>query len=53
MAASGERAQISSVVRPREVARAVTPLELFFDLVYVFTVSQLAHNLFEHVDARA
>ncbi len=42
----------SSVVRPREVARAVTPLELFFDLVYVFTVSQLAHNLLEHVDAR-
>jgi low temperature requirement protein LtrA len=39
-------------VRPREVARAVTPLELFFDLVYVFTVSQLAHNLLEHVDAR-
>jgi low temperature requirement protein LtrA len=39
-------------VRPREVARAVTPLELFFDLVYVFTVSQLAHNLFDHVDAR-
>jgi low temperature requirement protein LtrA len=30
----------------------VTPLELFFDLVYVFTVSQLARNLFEHVDAR-
>ena len=39
-------------MRPREVARAVTPLELFFDLVYVFTVSQLAHHLFEHVDAR-
>jgi low temperature requirement protein LtrA len=34
------------------VARAVTPLELFFDLVYVFTVSQLAHNLLEQVDAR-
>jgi low temperature requirement protein LtrA len=49
---SGEHAQVSSVVRPREEARAVTPLELFFDLVYVFTVSQLAHNLFEHVDAR-
>jgi low temperature requirement protein LtrA len=42
----------SSLVRPREVARAVTPLELFFDLVYVFTVSQLAQHLFEHVDAR-
>ncbi|HEX3608877.1 MAG TPA: low temperature requirement protein A [Solirubrobacterales bacterium] len=42
----------ASLVRPREVARSVTPLELFFDLVYVFTVSQLAHNLLEHVDAR-
>ncbi len=41
-----------SLVRPREVARAVTPLELFFDLVYVFTVSQLAHSLLEHVDGR-
>jgi low temperature requirement protein LtrA len=43
---------MSSLVRPREVARAVTPLELFFDLVYVFTVSQLAHHLLGHVDAR-
>jgi low temperature requirement protein LtrA len=42
----------SSIVRPREVARSVTPLELFFDLVYVFTISQLAHHLLEHVDAR-
>ena len=32
---------MASLIRPREVARAVTPLELFFDLVYVFTVSQL------------
>ncbi len=52
MNASGDRPRFPSLVRPREVARAVTPLELFFDLVYVFTVSQLAHNLFEHVDAR-
>jgi low temperature requirement protein LtrA len=42
----------ASLVRPREVARAVTPLELFFDLVYVFTISQLARHLFGHVDAR-
>ncbi len=51
---SSARAQphASPLVRPREVARAVTPLELFFDLVYVFTVSQLAHHLFEQVDAR-
>lgn len=49
---SRSRLQVSSVVRPREVARAVTPLELFFDLVYVFTISQLTRNLFDHVDAR-
>jgi low temperature requirement protein LtrA len=27
---------------------AVTPLELFFDLVYVFAVSQLSHHLLHH-----
>jgi low temperature requirement protein LtrA len=42
----------ASLVRPREVARAVTPLELFFDLVYVFTVSQLAQHLVADVDLR-
>jgi low temperature requirement protein LtrA len=51
-APADNRSNASSLVRPREVARAVTPLELFFDLVYVFTVSQLAHNLLQHVDAR-
>jgi low temperature requirement protein LtrA len=34
------------------VARAVTPLELFFDLVYVFTVSRLTLNLAEQVSVR-
>jgi low temperature requirement protein LtrA len=43
---------VPSLVRPREVARAVTPLELFFDLVYVFTVSQLSLNLVEQVSLR-
>lgn len=43
---------LASVVRPREVARAVTPLELLFDLVYVFAVSQLSHHLVEHVEWR-
>jgi low temperature requirement protein LtrA len=51
-APADDRPRTSSVVRPREVARAVTPLELFFDLVYVFTVSQLARHLLDHVDAR-
>jgi low temperature requirement protein LtrA len=32
--------------------RVVTPLELFFDLVYVFAIGQLAHHLVEHVDLR-
>ncbi len=49
---TAERPRLASLVRPREVARSVTPLELFFDLVYVFTVSQLAHHLLDHVDAR-
>lgn len=52
VASTGAVAPSRSLVRPREVARSVTPLELFFDLVYVFTVSQLTHHLFEHVDAR-
>jgi len=50
--AGNDRTRLPSLVRPREVARAVTPLELFFDLVYVFTVSQLARHLFDSVDAR-
>ena len=32
--------------------RVVTPLELFFDLVYVFAIGQLSHHLVEHVDLR-
>ncbi len=52
MMPADDRPHAPSLVRPREVARAVTPLELFFDLVYVFTVSQLAHHLVGHVDAR-
>ncbi|HEX4464094.1 MAG TPA: low temperature requirement protein A [Solirubrobacterales bacterium] len=43
---------MASLVRPREEARAVTPLELFFDLVYVFTVSQLSQHLVENVGLR-
>ena len=39
--------------RPWAVAeRVVTPLELFFDLVYVFALGQLSHHLLEHVDLR-
>jgi low temperature requirement protein LtrA len=32
--------------------RVVTPLELFFDLVYVFAIGELSHHLLEHVDVR-
>jgi low temperature requirement protein LtrA len=32
--------------------RAVTPIELFFDLVYVFAIGLLSHHLLEHVDLR-
>jgi low temperature requirement protein LtrA len=28
------------------------PLELFFDLVYVFAIGQISHHLLEHVDLR-
>ena len=43
---------MASLVRPREVARSVAPIELFFDLVYVFTVSQLSSNLIGDVSLR-
>ena len=32
--------------------RVVSPLELFFDLVYVFAIGQLSHHLVAHVDLR-
>src|SRR6187431_546757 len=32
--------------------RDVAPLELFFDLVYVFAIGQLSHHLVAHVDLR-
>jgi len=41
-----------AVSRQPGAERVVTPLELFFDLVYVFAISQLSHHLLEHVDLR-
>jgi low temperature requirement protein LtrA len=41
-----------SVSRAPGEERVVTPLELFFDLVYVFAIGQLSHHLLEHVDLR-
>ena len=46
------RAIFASSVRASDESRAVTPLELFFDLVYVFAISQLSHHLVEHFDLR-
>src|SRR3954451_15233900 len=40
------------VSRAPGAERVVSPLELFFDLVYVFAIGQLSHHLFEHVDLR-
>ena len=37
-------------LRPRDGGeQRVTPLELFFDLVYVFAVTQLSHLLLDHL----
>jgi low temperature requirement protein LtrA len=33
-----------------EHGHRVTPMELFFDLVYVFAITQLSHLLLEHLD---
>lgn len=37
------------LLRPREGIAAVSSLELFFDLVYVFAVTQISHYLLEHL----
>ena len=41
-----------AVSRAPGVEREVTPLELFFDLVYVFAIGQLSHHLVAHLDLR-
>jgi low temperature requirement protein LtrA len=46
------KAIFASSVRAPSESRAVTPLELFFDLVYVFAVGQLSHHLVEHFTVR-
>jgi low temperature requirement protein LtrA len=46
---SGMRIALS---REGGAEREVSPLELFFDLVYVFAIGPLSHHLVEHVDAR-
>lgn len=39
------------ILRSRGRAAKVVPIELFFDLVYVFAMTQLSHLLLEHLDA--
>ena len=41
-----------AVSRASGAERDVAPLELFFDLVYVFAIEQLSHHLLERVDMR-
>ncbi|MEU7000973.1 low temperature requirement protein A [Nonomuraea sp. NPDC046570] len=38
----------AQVLRPRGQGASVAPIELFFDLVYVFAITQLSHLLLEH-----
>jgi low temperature requirement protein LtrA len=47
------KAIFASSVRASDESRAVMPLELFFDLVYVFAISQLSSHLVEHFEMRA
>ena len=47
----GERQRRLLRRRDQGVAE-VRPIELFFDLVYVFAIGQLSHHLLEHVDLR-
>src|SRR5215469_17960009 len=39
------RSPVPSLLRDRSGAQRVTNIELFFDLVYVFAVTQLSHRL--------
>ncbi|MFI9392809.1 low temperature requirement protein A [Streptomyces bauhiniae] len=41
-----------SVPESPRLRREVSPLELFYDLVFVFAVSQLSHHLLEHLTWR-
>lgn len=38
-----------ALLRQRDEAAKVVSLELFFDLVYVFAITQLSHYLLQHL----
>jgi low temperature requirement protein LtrA len=44
--------QAPGLLRDRKGVQRVTNIELFFDLVYVFAVTQLSHYLLGHADLR-
>jgi low temperature requirement protein LtrA len=44
--------QASRLLRDRSGVQRVTSIELFFDLVYVFAITQLSHYLLGHADLR-
>jgi low temperature requirement protein LtrA len=44
--------QTARLLRDRTGVQRVTSIELFFDLVYVFAVTQLSHYLLGHADLR-
>jgi low temperature requirement protein LtrA len=44
--------QTARLLRDRTGVQRVTNIELFFDLVYVFAVTQLSHYLLGHADLR-
>jgi low temperature requirement protein LtrA len=44
--------QTPRLLRDRSGTQRVTNIELFFDLVYVFAVTQLSHYLLGHADLR-
>ncbi len=48
---SADTGKGASLLRaPGERNHQVTPIELFFDLVYVFAITQLSHHLLDHLD---
>lgn len=49
---SGLGGQRVNVLRDRDCPTDVSTLELFFDLVYVFAISQISHLLFAHLSWR-
>jgi low temperature requirement protein LtrA len=49
---TGVPRQTARLLRDRSGVQRVTNIELFFDLVYVFAITQLSHYLLGHTDLR-